>query len=235
MKQVPRGFTEWTQRNAARIEAARERGTLPYFLKDNARLMEREAEAKTLTLARAKARHEARSEKEEAEIRRRWETFRTYQAYKRNGEYRDMRFNHKTGAFMSTHKEHNLDKKRGWYETTVQKAGFDAGHCVVLGREDHTKLNVRNTDGTWDGLKFEVAAAETATPNNIRNALKYCASKPECEVAVVFFPKGYSDALFEDGLGKYRGLKGTTQYKSFERIIAIHEGRIVQQISRMVE
>ncbi len=35
VKELPKAFTDWTKRNADRIEAARERGTLPYFLKDN--------------------------------------------------------------------------------------------------------------------------------------------------------------------------------------------------------
>lgn len=90
----------------------------------------------------------------------------------------------------------------------------------------------KSCEGLWDGRKFEVAGAETATPNNIRNALKHCASKPDCEMAIVFFQKYYSDALLEDGIGKYFGLKGTSQYSEFKKIVCIHDGKIVKEISQ---
>lgn len=37
-------------------------------------------------------------------------------------------------------------------------------------------------------MLFEIAGAETGTSNNIRQALKHCASKPNTEVAVLLFP-----------------------------------------------
>lgn len=77
------------------------------------------------------------------------------------------------------------------------------------------------------------AGAETATPNNIRNVSKHCASKPGCEVAIVFFPNFYSDALLEDGIGKYLGLKGISQYRSFKKIVCIYGGEIVKEISQV--
>ena len=151
---------------------------------------------------------------------------------KGSGDYKNAGFNIYTGAVRATHIGHNLDKKKGWYETAVQDAGFKEGHSVILEKEPQNAFKKKSTEGTWDGQRFEIAAAETNTPNNIRNALKHCASKRDTEVAVVFFPNGYIPSVFEDGLGKFRGLKGTTQYKDFLKIICIHNGKIIKEISR---
>lgn len=145
-----------------------------------------------------------------------------------------MHINIYTGAVRAMHKGHNLDKKKGWYETAVQDAGFKEGHSVILEKEPQNAFKKRSTEGTWDGQRFEIAAAETNTPNNIRNALKHCASKRDTEVAVVFFPNGYIPSVFEDGFGKYSGLKGTTQFKNFQKIICIHNGKIIKEISRIL-
>ena len=43
-------------------------------------------------------------------------------------------------------------KNKGWYETSVQEAGYKSGHVVILEEEIHSILNRRNTEGTWDGI-----------------------------------------------------------------------------------
>ena len=154
-----------------------------------------------------------------------------YAHYKLDPQYEDVALNFVNGGVKATHVGHNFDKHRGWYETTVQDIGYKNGYRVVLGDESPTQYKVKNCEGTWNGLNFEIAAAENATPTNIRNALKHCASKPDCEVAVLFFPKKYSDSEFEEGLKKYNGLKGTSQYRMFKRIICIYNGKVVKEIS----
>lgn len=155
-----------------------------------------------------------------------------YAQRKSDPAYKDVDINGATWGVKATHKRHSFDKRKGWYETAAQEAGYNSGHRVILEEEDHTRMYVRNTEGLWDGMKFEIAGAETATPNNIRNALKHCARKPDCEVAILFFPEFYSDALFEDGIGKYMGLKRTSQYRKFKLIVCIHDGKIVKEISQ---
>lgn len=103
-----------------------------------------------------------------------------------SGQYKDIAFDQRTGGFKATHIEHNFDPIKGWYETVVQNAGFRHGHEVILEKEDHTILNKRNIEGTWNGMYFEIAAAENGTPNNIKNALKHCAKKIKTEIAVIF-------------------------------------------------
>lgn len=155
-----------------------------------------------------------------------------YAQYKSNSSYKNVEINGKTWGVKATHKGHNFDNHKGWYETSAQNAGYNAGHRVILENEQQDIFQQRSCDGLWDGRSFEIAGAETATPSNIRNALKHCASKPGCEIAIVFFPKYYSNALFEAGLGKYLGLKGTSQYREFKMIVCIHDGLIVKEISQ---
>lgn len=113
-----------------------------------------------------------------------------------SGDYTDVEFDEKSGGLKATHKDHNFDKLKGWYEKYVQDAGFKNGHSVTLEKEDHSVFNMRNTEGLWDGMYFEVTAAENGTPNNVRNALKHCAKKGKTEVAVIFYPKEFNNDDF---------------------------------------
>ena len=67
VKEQPFQFTEWMQDNEQRIKDATEKGTLPYFLRDNEKVIYPPT-AKEI----AKARHEARTEVEANAIRQRW-------------------------------------------------------------------------------------------------------------------------------------------------------------------
>ncbi len=86
---------------------------------------------------------------------------------------------------------------------------------------------MRNTEGLWDGMYFEVAAAENGTPNNVRNALKHCAKKGKTEVAVIFYPKEFNNDDFFEGLSIYNGLKKLKdgQYKEFKEIYLINKDK----------
>ena len=203
----PDELKDWVEDNDSRIVSAFVSQKLPYFLADNPENLPKN-------------------------IRKRIAHISDMLRVKGSGDYKNAGFNIYTGAVRATHIGHNLDKKKGWYETAVQDAGFKEGHSVILEKEPQNAFKKKSTEGTWDGQRFEIAAAETNTPNNIRNALKHCASKRDTEVAVVFFPNGYIPSVFEDGLGKFRGLKGTTQYKDFLKIICIHNGKIIKEISR---
>ncbi|MFW5481622.1 MAG: hypothetical protein ACOCN9_01785 [Prevotella sp.] len=203
----PDELKDWVEDNDSRIVSAFVSQKLPYFLADNPENLPKN-------------------------IQKRIAHISDMLRVKGSGDYKNAGFNIYTGAVRATHIGHNLDKKKGWYETAVQDAGFKEGHSVILEKEPQNAFKKKSTEGTWDGQRFEIAAAETNTPNNIRNALKHCASKRDTEVAVVFFPNGYIPSVFEDGLGKFRGLKGTTQYKDFLKIICIHNGKIIKEISR---
>lgn len=146
-----------------------------------------------------------------------------YERYSADPNYRDVAFDRSTLGLKATHVRHTLNSEKGWYETAAQNAGYKSGHSVILEAEDHTMLNKKNTEGLWDGLKFEVAGAENGTSNNIRNALKHCASKPGCRTAVVYLPNGYRS--FDDdvraGIARYYGLRRTGQFVEFDKIFII--------------
>lgn len=191
---MPQEFKEWVDSNAGRITGAANRGTLPYFIRDN---------------------HRA--------------AITTYARCKTNKDYMNVALNYPTWGVKATHRGHNFDKRKGWYETAVQNAGYNAGHRVILEDEPQDVFKQKSCEGLWNGDKFEVAGAETATPNNIRNALKHCADKPDCKVAVVFFPnkKAVSMEAIRSGISKYTGLKHTNQYREFARIYFIAGEEII--------
>lgn len=88
VKDMPREYEEWLERNADRIRGAEERGTLPYFLKNNewswkegaerplAGLPAKSEPAKPTALEIAEKRHAARTPEMVAEIKDRWDTRR---------------------------------------------------------------------------------------------------------------------------------------------------------------
>lgn len=147
----------------------------------------------------------------------------------KDDKYKDVAFDENNGGLKATHIGHNLDKDKGWYETTIQDVGYKHGHSVILEEEPQNVYKGKSCEGLWDDLKFEVAGAESGTSNNIRNTLKHCASKPESKIAVLFFPNGnFSAENFQAGLAKFNGLKGTSQYKKFDLIYCIQGKEIVQ-------
>lgn len=79
VKELPSQFTGWMQDNEQRIKDATEKGTLPYFLRDNEKVIYPPT-AKEI----AKARHEARTEAEANAIRQRWNVRKTTYHYGNN-------------------------------------------------------------------------------------------------------------------------------------------------------
>ena len=150
-----------------------------------------------------------------------------YTALQENNLYRDVRFNNSNNGLAATHVRHNFDGNKGWYEKSVQDIGFKEGHKVILEEEIHTIQGKKNTEGTWDDMLFEIASAENATKNNIRNALKHCASKPGTEVAVIFFPKEeFNETNFEQGYAMFKGLPAP-QFKKFKEIYCLSKENIL--------
>ncbi len=163
------------------------------------------------------------------DIANRFETNRRlYERLRNSPNYHDVEFDPSTGGLKATHINHNFDSKKGWYESIAQEAGFKKGYSVIFTQERHDRYKKKNVEGRWNGFKFEVTAAETAIPNNIRNALKHCASK-DAQIAVIVFPMKEMDYdVFNEGLSKYIGLKGTPQYHHFKFIYCVDKsGNII--------
>lgn len=120
---VPENFSKWCERNADKLNLARENGKLPYFVRDNQKVVDdllgwyKEKEiSREKILAVAKARHEERTENDIKYIQRKWD----YRKYKNDINYKDVKFNVVTLGLKATHVGHNFDKGKGWYETTIQ-------------------------------------------------------------------------------------------------------------------
>ena len=216
---VPQSFKVWVEDNQDRIAKAK---TMPYFLKENEGYWERK---KSENMPKDV---EAAPQTKTELIAKRKELF---ERLRKDNYYRDVAFNEENGGLKAIHVEHNFDSNKGLYETTVQDVGYKAGHSVILEKEPQNMYKKRSTEGLWDGMRFEIAGAETATPNNIRNALKHCASKRETDVAVVFFPNGVNIDNLRLGISKYNGLRnsGNGQWKQFKDMVFIDQNGIVSQ------
>lgn len=78
IEKLPGAFTEWVEANKERIDKARHKGTLPYFIRDNLKSLQIDAGRKdspqSLTLLeRAATRHAQRTPEQVKDIRKRWD------------------------------------------------------------------------------------------------------------------------------------------------------------------
>jgi hypothetical protein len=157
---------------------------------------------------------------------------KTYESLVNNPDYEDVAFDPISGGMKAQHKNHNFDHRTGDYERHVRDAGYQAGHAVILEAEPGNVFQKRYTEGTWDGLPFEVAGRETATVNNIKRGLEHCADKPNCQIAVLNFPRGgFSLDKFEQALRRYKGLEKLNdgQFRKFKKIICVQDGQIIHE------
>ena len=155
-----------------------------------------------------------------------------YERLLQDPNYKDVEYNPENGGLKATHIYHNFDKIGGKYEKHVQNAGFKAGHSVIFGAEVGDVIGQRFTEGTWDGMRFEVAGRETATSINILRGLKHCASKRNTEIAILDFPKGgFNLSTLENGISRYRGLAPLNdgQYLKFRKIICVQDEVVVYE------
>ena len=75
-----------------------------------------------------------------------------------------------------------------------------------------------------------ISGIETVASNNIMKALKHCASKPNTEVAVIFFANdNFNIDIFNERYRKYKGVKGSSQYKQFKEIYSIDKENMILQ------
>lgn len=159
--------------------------------------------------------------------------FAEYEQLKADPNYTNVEFDPATGGVMASHVEHNFNAIGGKYELEAQLAGFRAGHVVIFGPEDNSIFNKRHTEGTWNGLQFEVAGRETATTNNIKRGLEHCADKKSTQIAVLDFPNGgFTLDKFNTALRRYMGLEKLNdgQFLRFKKIICVQMGQIVHTV-----
>lgn len=156
-----------------------------------------------------------------------------YEYLTENPDYTGVRFDSSTGGVTAEHVGHNFDKIGGAFERHAQNAALKAGHSVILEDEPQNQYGKRSTEGTWNGLLFEVAGATNGSVNNIRNALKHCAFKRTTEIAVIDFPNGgFSLDNFNAALKRYNGLEKLHdgQFLKFKKIICVQNEQIIHEI-----
>lgn len=156
-----------------------------------------------------------------------------YESLSRDTNYTGVRFDPDTGGVTAEHIGHNFDKIGGLFERHAQNAALKSGHSVILENEPQNVYRMRSTEGTWDGLHFEVAGATNGKANNIRNALKHCAFKRSTEIAVIDFPNGgFSLDIFNEALKRFNGLEKLHdgQFLKFKKIICIQDEQIIHEI-----
>lgn len=156
-----------------------------------------------------------------------------YESLLDNPDYIGVKFDPASGGVTAVHVGHNFDKVGGAFEKHAQNAALKAGYSVILENEPQNVYGKRSTEGTWDGLQFEVAGATNGKINNIRNALKHCAHKRTTEIAVIDFPNGsFSLDNFNEALKLFNGLEKLHdgQFLKFKKIICIQDEQIIHVV-----
>jgi hypothetical protein len=172
VKDVPDNFKQWVKNNQERITAARERGTEPYFLRDNAQQVDGilNAGSKLTPLQIAEQRHAARTPEQIAELQR-WSNNHTeYLKLKADNNYRDVEFNPANGGLRATHVKHIIhsSKKEETFfggktssdlELQCQQEVFNSGHSCILLQEGinlHNGRTLPALDMLLDGVLMDI-------------------------------------------------------------------------------
>ncbi len=220
-----KGFQKWVKDNQERIEKASKRGTLPYWVKDNKKYVGVKQAAQAESVKDIHDQRDTMSPELRARIDLRNERVREYKRLLDDPDYKDVEFNEENAGVKATHKEHNFDKEKGWYEKQTRDVGFKNGYSVVLENEKGKAIGQNYTEGLWNGLPFELASCEAVeNNNNLVKGLKHCASKSETEIAVLFFPgNDYEKADIDRAIKRYHGLRSTlgNSFKDFKEIYVV--------------
>lgn len=172
VQNVPEKFSKWCERNAKKLDLAREKGKLPYFVKDNERVVgnllgweDKQAtesmSSREKILAAAKVRHEARTDKQIENILTRWDERKYSPAQQQNFKDIENKMELKRGVSMDFEKANqgkgNIDYKSGIPAFSVNCQSSVVAHELRMRGFDVTaQPNWRNGDdpnklshGTW--------------------------------------------------------------------------------------
>ncbi|MDR1632158.1 MAG: hypothetical protein LBR97_04670 [Dysgonamonadaceae bacterium] len=153
IKKVPLQFQKWVEKNNDRINVANNRGTLPYWMKDNAKFA-----GITVNPINATAQPEIRKAAAEK-----------YNAY--GSDWEKAYFDRYSGGYNVYHKDHNFAKKGGGGEAEIIVGKMLAkynGKQVEFLPEGNTK----SPDVKFDGKTWDVKYIEKASEHTIRDAIR---------------------------------------------------------------
>ena len=185
VRNVPDKFSKWCERNAKKLDLARKSGKLPYFVKDNQKVVGdllgwkekqivKPISSREKILAAAKARHEARTDKQINDILTRWDERKYTSAQKQNFKVIENKMGLKRGISMDFEKANqgkgNIDYKSGLTAFRVNCQSSVVAHELRMRGFDVTaQPNWQKGDdpnklshGTWkcwikaDGTPFDM-------------------------------------------------------------------------------
>ena len=169
------GFKKWMNDNAERVERARERGTLPYWMKDNEKYVGAAAKPQPTGKGVFRATDAAGTvagKDCEARIALHNERAREYKRLVDDPEYKDVEFDEKTLGLKATHYGHNADDENDHYlyfgnmtkadlERECQGELFRLGHRALLLDESLKDANGQKLpclDLDLDGKQMDIAS-----------------------------------------------------------------------------
>jgi predicted transposase YbfD/YdcC len=190
---VPENFKKWVADNKDRIEKANNRGTLPYFLKDNTNFAEISVN-KINVVGRTELLKEAKEK---------------YNSYNTN-DWIQAGFDEFSGGYRVYHKEHQFDPtigkfgiSRGDYEKNTSEVLVKYGMTVEL-QSEKQEFGVKTPDGLLNGILFDIKGIEGNSHRIIKDVILK-SSKQKAEIAVLYYhDKSLFDMdLVREGYGKY--------------------------------
>jgi hypothetical protein len=193
IEDVPEGFNNWIKNNTDNIELANIRGTLPYFLKDNANFA-------NIFVNRINV-------NDRAELLKAAKT--KYNSYNTD-DWVQAEFDEFSGGYRVYHKLHQFDPTigkfgipRGDYEKNASKVLSKYGMSVALDSEI-SKRGIKTADGLLNGVLFDVKGVEGKSSRIVKDKISE-ASKQGAETVVLYYhDKNMFDINFvRDGYEKY--------------------------------
>lgn len=190
VKELPATFYSWMQENEDRIEKANNRGTLPYWIKDNKKYVDISI-GDINTGKREEIRQKAKS---------------LYHSY--GSEWQKVYFDEFSGGFNVYHKEHQFTSTQGGGEAEKivgKMLAKNNGKQVEFLPENGKGKGV--PDMRFDGCTWDVKYIPSANENTIRTYIKD-ARKADC---VIFYADGIdrSKDIFSAinrEIGKYKSM-----------------------------
>ena len=154
-----------------------------------------------------------------------------YKRLKIDINYKDVKFDPKTGGLKATHKEHNFDPTigrfgipRGNYEKITRDALFKKGYNVTL-RKETNEIGIKQPDGYVNGKLMDIKGIE----GNPLYALSR-ANHQRVETAILYFHEQYIFNL-DDVKQKY-AILGEWLQKAFEKEIPVNIKQVICVVNK---
>lgn len=174
----PDNFKQWVTDNAANIQAARDRGTEPYFIKNNKAVVDELLNGTHVQ----EEKHVSNPESERIEANR-----RDYERLKADPDYTDVEFNPENGGLKATHvghEDHSSKDSKKFFEkfTTTdlekmcQDVLFKNGYSCILANEhvfdNLTGKQLTALDSITNGNYVDIFSITKNGKNTISNGFK---------------------------------------------------------------